>query len=306
MMKQDKPRISVIVPVYNDENRISKCIQSLLNQTYNKNFYEILIVDNGSTDRTRTVVNRYPVKILVEAKKRSSYAARNKGVRYANNEILAFTDSDAIADKNWLENGVKALSVLIHSNKRKIVVGIVKPLDNPYLNIFSLYDYITAFRHELKTWNLFVYKKDFNKIGFFNEKLISGGDVNWGVKAIKNGFNIKKAKNVIIYHPLRSSFNSLLKKQFRVGYGSGQLLRDYYKNFHSEYFIMKEILKEPIRIKFWITSTIKIIYKYLKNEKIGFSYFLPLIFIVLIFCFTTSFSRLRGFLGKKFKLFLVH
>ena len=127
-MKQENPRVSVIVPVYIDKSSISKCIKSLMKQTYKKESYEIIIVDNGSSDGTLTTINKFPVRVLVEGKKRSSYVARNRGIRNANNDILAFTDADAIVDRKWLECGVKNLSGLIQSNKKQIVVGMEKTL----------------------------------------------------------------------------------------------------------------------------------------------------------------------------------
>src|SRR3990170_3006911 len=103
------PKISVIVPVYNDAQRIGKCIESLLQQTYPHEKYEVIIIDNGSTDETREVIKKYPVKLLIEDKIQSSYAARNKGIKNAKGEVIAFTDSDCIPGNDWIERGVANL-----------------------------------------------------------------------------------------------------------------------------------------------------------------------------------------------------
>ena len=103
------PFVSVIVPVYNDAQRIWKCIESLLQQTYPRQKYEVIIIDNGSTDETRTVIQKYPVKLLIEDKIQNSYAARNKGIKNACGEVIAFTDADCIPDSDWIEKGVTNL-----------------------------------------------------------------------------------------------------------------------------------------------------------------------------------------------------
>ena len=95
-------KVSVIIPVYNDKRGIKKCLKSLLEQNYNKELYEIIIVDNGSTDGTKEFLKKSPVKFLEENDIQSSYASRNKGIKHSKNEILCFTDSDVIVDKNWI------------------------------------------------------------------------------------------------------------------------------------------------------------------------------------------------------------
>jgi glycosyltransferase involved in cell wall biosynthesis len=76
--------VSVVIPVFNGENIIGTCIKSILKQSYPNEKYEIIIVDNGSTDTTREIIKRYPVKMLIEDSIRSSYGARNTGIKHAN------------------------------------------------------------------------------------------------------------------------------------------------------------------------------------------------------------------------------
>ena len=98
------PFVSVIVPVLNSEKTIERCITSLLDQDYPMDKYEIIFVDNGSTDHTLKILNNFNknIKILKEPIE-SSYRARNKGIMNTKGDIIAFTDSDCVADYNEME-----------------------------------------------------------------------------------------------------------------------------------------------------------------------------------------------------------
>ncbi len=95
--------ISVVVPFYNAEDYIEDCIRALLSQRYPQDCYEIILVDNESTDRTAEIARRYPqVKLLSESKV-GPYAARNRGVAESKGAIVAFTDSDCSPHEDWLQ-----------------------------------------------------------------------------------------------------------------------------------------------------------------------------------------------------------
>lgn len=96
------PFVSVVVPLYNEERWISACVEALLAQDYPADCYEILIVDNNSTDTSAEQVARYPrVRLLREAVQ-GDFAARNRGIAASRGEIIAFTDSDTAPRPDWL------------------------------------------------------------------------------------------------------------------------------------------------------------------------------------------------------------
>jgi glycosyltransferase involved in cell wall biosynthesis len=113
-------KISVIVPFYNSAMHIEKCITALLSQNYPSQDFEIIMIDNNSTDLSRSIVRKYPSITLLSEKKQGSYAARNLGIRRAEGEILAFTDADCIPDANWL----KKISDAISCEDILVAVGI--------------------------------------------------------------------------------------------------------------------------------------------------------------------------------------
>jgi len=102
-----KPFISIIVCVYNGENRIKDCLEALLAQDYPKNKYEIIVVDDGSTDKTNDIVSKYPIRVIKHRKNLGICSARNSGLRNAHGIIIAYTDDDCIPIKNWIKNLVK-------------------------------------------------------------------------------------------------------------------------------------------------------------------------------------------------------
>lgn len=217
-----KPFVSVIVPVYNDSKRIEICIKKLLNQTYPKNKYEIIVVDNISTDNTPRVIKKYPVKLFFEKNIQSSYAARNKGLEKAKGEIIAFTDSDCQPTETWLENGVNSMI----KNKADLVAGKVSFIFKNENDPYEIYDSISniqqkkkvSLRGEAATANLFTKKKVFEKVGLFPNNVKSGGDATWTGRASRAGHKIVYEKSAELFHPTRTK-KELLEKQYRVGYG---------------------------------------------------------------------------------------
>lgn len=95
--------VSVIIPCWNEERHLSRCLEALLTQTLTSDSYELILVDNMSTDRSVEIARQYAsVKVLQETKQ-SSYAARNTGTRLAQGRILAFTDADCVVCPEWIE-----------------------------------------------------------------------------------------------------------------------------------------------------------------------------------------------------------
>lgn len=311
-------KVSVIIPVYNDIRRIKKCLKSLLDQNYNKNLYEIIIVDNGSTDGTKEFLKQSPAIFLEMNEIKSSYAARNKGIKHAKNEILCFTDSDVIVDENWIKNGVKSLIKLKKQGKKGIIFGKICMIGDPYQNLFTLYDYATGFRNLLATNNIFTLNDAFKEIGYFNQNVISGGDNEWGERLLNSGYVIQKDNNVIIYHPLRNDFKSLYRKRIRHGFGKGQTgYKQYSKTVRTE-FGKEQVLqnyggsipifKVPITLLNRLNIQIQLIIlafnliRKTKSQKIStLKFIIMYIPLALFFSFLTFYGTLLHKSGKSFK-----
>lgn len=100
------PKFSIIIPVYNVEKYIKRCLDSVFNQTYKD--YEIIVVNDGTKDNSMEIVQKYPVKI-VNQKNQGLSVARNTGVKHATGKYLVFLDSDDYIEKNLLKELEEAL-----------------------------------------------------------------------------------------------------------------------------------------------------------------------------------------------------
>ena len=155
----NKSKISIIIPVYNSENTINRCIDSLLKQTY-KNF-EIIVINDGSTDKTLKIINDYQKKhnnIFVYSQKNSGAGeARNNGLKKAKGKYVTFVDSDDTLCEFALENMTKHLN-----DDTDIVVSGFKKIDSNNNILFEMIpenNYWTELKFTATVFKL--YKKSF-------------------------------------------------------------------------------------------------------------------------------------------------
>lgn len=112
---------SVIVPFHNAEGYIGRCAEALLGLDYPRDRYEILMVDNNSSDGSAEIVKRHPGIRLLSERRPGAYAARNRGLREAQGEVIAFTDADCVPRADWLrvvERAMQAQSAGIVLGRR--------------------------------------------------------------------------------------------------------------------------------------------------------------------------------------------
>jgi len=222
--------VSVIVPVYNGEKYVRSCLQGLLDQTLPREQYEVIVVDNMSTDRGKEIAAAQGVKVVKESR-RGSYAARNAGIAASRGEILAFTDVDCVVGKSWLE---KALQHLRETGDNILAGGVeFYTVSGEPWTVWGFYDSRRFLNQEINyrknaaaTANLFVKKDLFYQVGTFDGSLLSGGDVAWVEAAVQKGARLGYSPEVKVYHPVRNSFREVAQKCFRVGQGKGQGARN--------------------------------------------------------------------------------
>jgi GT2 family glycosyltransferase len=219
--------ISVIVPTYQDWDRLALCIEALSKQSYPRECFEVIIVNNDPNDPVPLHFSLPEgFRIITEAKV-GSYAARNAGLREAKGSIIGFTDTDCVPDPAWIENAVTYFHNNSHCSRIAGHIDIFHK--GAKATIVEQYNAIFAFPQESHasggtcvTGNLFTYKHVFDAVGPFDETLLSLGDLQWGKRAHKAGFQIRYVPNVIVKHPART-LQELIKKEKRVGGGQGSM-----------------------------------------------------------------------------------
>ncbi len=224
--------VTIIVPVYNDADRLQKCLQALTAQSYPEDCREIIVIDNGSDEDLSQMMANWPEIRLLHQVRPGSYAARNCGIAVARGEILAFTDSDCLPDPEWLAAGVDALE----ANPDATHVGgpvVTVPRNPEQRNLAELHQAILAFDQERYitvrqfsvTANLIARRWLFNKIGNFRDELKSSGDCEWGQRAAAAGYSPRYVAGMRIFHPARETIAALRKKAVRISGGKVHLSR---------------------------------------------------------------------------------
>ena len=225
--------VSVIVPVYNDVVGAEIVLNALLAQTVSTDTYEIIIVDNMSTNGTSEVINRFErqhpdlIHALAEDRIQGSYAARNRGLESAIGEVVAFTDADCVPDPDWIECGLKVLE----QEQATLAAGQVEMTFQDETPNF--WEYMDAARKLNQrgyvsagfgaTANLFVRRCLVEKHGAFLGQLESGGDYEFGRRMTNAGEKLVYAEQAVVRHPARNSFKAIIKKSTRIARGQKQL-----------------------------------------------------------------------------------
>lgn len=210
---------SVIIPTYQDYERLAECVKSVLACRGDFDF-EVIVVDNDEVHKKKLFQFDDPRVTVVHEPKPGSYAARNYGASIAKGDYLAFTDSDCIVSGNWM---IEAQEVFERENC-DLIGGEIEIFRVPKGNVWVfIYEKNHAFRQSFTvpeghsvTANLFVRKKVFENLNGFDQDLLSGGDWRFTECAVKNGYKMSYAQNVIVNHPARTSFSAYFKKQKRV------------------------------------------------------------------------------------------
>jgi len=226
------PTVSVIVPVLNDPDRLGRCLERLEAQTYPKELYEVLVVDNGSSEPVDTIVRRFPHATPLSEPRRGGFAARNRGVAGSKGAVLAFTDADCLPFSDWLRMGVQAL---LETPRCAQVGGAVLLFtrDPGRPTAVETYELIRAFpqrqylerEHYAVTANMFTFRCVYEMVGPFDERMLSGGDNEWGRRLHDRGLVQVYCENARVLHPARPSFSALYRKIRRTSIGHRYLDR---------------------------------------------------------------------------------
>lgn len=217
------PYVSVIIPTYRDWDALDLCLRALVKQTYPKDRFEVLIVNNDPDSSCPFSLPDSNMKLICE-ERRGSYAARNSGIERSEGDVIALTDSDCIPDGCWIENAVEVLN----GGADRVAGKVELFYHADKLTAAELYEKVFAFDQQSYielfgasvTANLVVKRNVFNAVGLFDSALMSGGDMEWGRRATSKGFSLALSPNVVVRHPARKTLKELLIKSKRVTAGA--------------------------------------------------------------------------------------
>lgn len=248
------PRVSVIIPVLNDFERLRTCLEALARQTWDAQRLEVIVVDNGSASDITKVTAPFPFVRLEREPTPGSYVARNKGLELVSGDVIAFTDSDCVPEPNWIAEGVAAVrrhgpSAIVGGQ----VVLFARDAEHPSLAEefelavgFSQQLYVEQ-KHYAVTANLFTTPQVFARVGTFDGTLKSGGDKEWGMRAHGKGIALFYEENAIVRHPARHSMKQLLHKRARVMGGHLAILRERYPAWLAFSLLFGRSFLPPVR-----------------------------------------------------------
>jgi len=213
--------VSVVIPTYNEEQSIKDCLESLAKQNFGD--FEVIVVDDGSTDNTVTIIkslitNHPSLITLLLQKHKGPGAARNLGVKEAGGEILVFVDADMTFDKNFLKNLIRP----IDAGKIKGTFSkneYVSNWDNVWARCWNINEGWEEGRRHPKNYpdkqKVFraILKSEFDRVGGFTP---GGYNDDWSLSG-KLGYEADPAPGAIFYHSNPDTLKEIFKQSMWAG-----------------------------------------------------------------------------------------
>jgi len=241
------PFISIVVPVYNEEKNIGKCLDSLLNQDYPKDKYEIIIVDGNSEDDTKKIVKKYSDIKVLDNPERNTAVGRNIGIKNSKGNFILNFSGHTSAEKNLLSTLSKKL---IEANKTITGVGCrFETIDSNYISkgihfvlASKLGGFGTTFNQPEKECFMdsiafTLYRKEiFDEVGLFDPDFWVGEDGELNLRIKEKGYKLLYTPKTKVYHGKRDTFSSYANQMFKYGVAAYKRIKKH-KNFRMIYLL---------------------------------------------------------------------
>ncbi len=248
----ENPLVSVVIPVYNGEKTLKECLDSVVNQTYEN--YEVIVVDNNSTDSTKEIISQYEKAKYVFEGKPGRGAARNAGIDNSHGEIIAMIDCDCVAEENWLEE----LIMPIIYKKEDVVQGSeinsddnfwqnkIQKANEGFIERHRMGDYLTS----LDSKN-FAIKTDLARDLMFDPEAIVFEDFEFYIR-LRKVVKIRFLPEVKVKHYHKSSLSSTINMNFDRAQGTIRIWKKYRKDLGGEPMTESISLKNLVIFPFWM------------------------------------------------------
>ncbi len=259
--------ISIVIPAFNGQETISETLKALSAQSTGES-YEVIVVDDGSTDKTAEIVQSFPDVIYVYQKNRGPAAARNLGFQKARGEIVFFTDADCIPSCHWIQRSLKH----IRQDDHAVVAGsygfcgggniLSRSIQNEI--IYRHVKFMPIYPKSFGSYNFCVKRNIFAEVEGFNEQYprASGEDNDLSYKIYKKGYKIFFAIESVVIHRHEQNLWKYLRDQFRHGFYRVRMYWDFPHMVRGDdYTFWKDIAEPPLiyaMIVFGFLSTFRL------------------------------------------------
>jgi len=217
--------ISVIIPAYNAEKLISSCLNALNDQTISRTDYEILIVDDGSTDKTAGIVGGFENVKLIQQENRGPAGARNNGAKNSNGDIILFTDSDCIPEKNWVEEMIRpfnddpeivGVKGIYRTDQKELIARFVQAEYEDKYDVLKRDQYIDF----VDTYSAGFKRKVFLEFDGYDTSfpVACAEDVELSFRIASKGYKIVFNPRAVVTHTHPNCFISYLKKKYNFAF----------------------------------------------------------------------------------------
>jgi cellulose synthase/poly-beta-1,6-N-acetylglucosamine synthase-like glycosyltransferase len=193
------PSVSVIIPAFNEQENIVRCLRGVLRQDYPERQYHVLVVDNGSSDATADLARGLGVRVI-NFPVGAVGGVRNRGVTASCAEIVAFLDSDCVPSPDWVRQGVQAL----RNNDSAVAVGgsCMAPTISSWVQQ-AWAEPLTSNPRKVRALaasSMFVWRKRFLEVGGFDEEMNAGEDDDLSTRLARSGGSLILHPGCSVYH----------------------------------------------------------------------------------------------------------
>ncbi len=268
-MKNNNPLVSIVIPTHNRANLLGRCVQSILNQTYEN--FELIIVDDASTDNTKNIIKRFKDKRIIYIKHKKNLgggAARNTGIKTAKGNFIAFQDSDDEWLPQKLEKQMNAFETaskntgVIYTAFWRIENGKKTYIPNNIQNKQGNIHQELLKGNFVTTQSAVVKKECFEKAGVFDEDLPSGQDWELWIRISKyHNFKIINEPLVISYFT-KGSITDTRKNDYKtLEFILNKHIGDFKQNkklLAANYLYISQLSDNPNRKKEYFWKAVKV------------------------------------------------